>query len=215
MVNYGNGKIYKIEPIQGGDIYIGSTTKQYLSQRMDEHRSKYKKFNEGKRNYNTTSFEIFRKYGVENCRIILLESVNAENKHELQAREAYYIKTLECVNKCVPLRTKTEWGQDNADSIKEQKQNYYKQNKIDINRKHEKYYALNKEKILEHKKAKYEEDKVSILEKCKNYRQANKEKITAHLKELITCECGSSVSKRNKASHLKTKKHTDFMANKN
>ena len=33
MVNYNNGKIYKIEPVNGeeGDIYIGSTTKEYLS----------------------------------------------------------------------------------------------------------------------------------------------------------------------------------------
>ena len=41
MVNYNNGKIYKIEPIvdhDEGDIYIGSTTKQYLSMRMDKHR---------------------------------------------------------------------------------------------------------------------------------------------------------------------------------
>ena len=32
MVNYNNGKIYKIEPIvdhDEGDIYFGSTTKQY------------------------------------------------------------------------------------------------------------------------------------------------------------------------------------------
>ena len=35
MTNYNNGKIYMIEPIceyEVGDIYIGSTTKQYLSQ---------------------------------------------------------------------------------------------------------------------------------------------------------------------------------------
>ena len=41
MVNYSNGKVYKIEPISGGeegDVYIGSTTKRYLSQRMNTHR---------------------------------------------------------------------------------------------------------------------------------------------------------------------------------
>ena len=36
-INYANGKIYKIEPkgvmIDDGDIYIGCTTKEYLSQR--------------------------------------------------------------------------------------------------------------------------------------------------------------------------------------
>ena len=35
MTNYNNGKIYKIEPIceyDEGDIYIGSTTKEYRSE---------------------------------------------------------------------------------------------------------------------------------------------------------------------------------------
>ena len=51
MVNYNNGKIYKIEPIvdhDEGDIYIGSTTKHYLSQRMDKHRGNYKSWKNGK-----------------------------------------------------------------------------------------------------------------------------------------------------------------------
>ena len=44
MVNYNNGKIYKIEPMcdhDEGDLYAGSTTKQYLSQCMGTHRSGY------------------------------------------------------------------------------------------------------------------------------------------------------------------------------
>ena len=44
--DYSKGKIYKIEPIcdhDEGDIYIGSTTKEYLSQRMTLHRNDYKK----------------------------------------------------------------------------------------------------------------------------------------------------------------------------
>lgn len=39
MVNYKDGKIYKIVSSQTAKIYIGSTTKKYLSQRMDDHRS--------------------------------------------------------------------------------------------------------------------------------------------------------------------------------
>ena len=60
MVNYNNGKIYKIEPLNAeeGDIYIGSTTKKYLSQRIDYHRSNYKRFLIGK-GYVTTSFKLF------------------------------------------------------------------------------------------------------------------------------------------------------------
>ena len=51
MVNYNNGKVYKIEPIcehEEGEIYIGSTTKDYLSKRMVEHRNKYKMYKSGK-----------------------------------------------------------------------------------------------------------------------------------------------------------------------
>ena len=51
MVNYNNGKIYLIEPIDGedGDVYVGSTTKIYLSQRMSEHRNSYNLWKQGKR----------------------------------------------------------------------------------------------------------------------------------------------------------------------
>ncbi len=42
MVNYQNGKIYKIQDIGGNMCYIGSTTKDFLSKRMVEHRSAYK-----------------------------------------------------------------------------------------------------------------------------------------------------------------------------
>ena len=45
--NYNKGKIYKIEPIcdhDEGDIYIGSTTKDYLSQRMVFHKGDYIKW---------------------------------------------------------------------------------------------------------------------------------------------------------------------------
>ena len=42
--DYSQGKIYKIEPTcdhEVRDIYIGSTTKQYLSQQMTNHRKQY------------------------------------------------------------------------------------------------------------------------------------------------------------------------------
>jgi hypothetical protein len=134
MVNYNNGKIYKIEPIcehDECDIYIGSTTKQYLSQRMDKHRSNYKSYKNGK-SHNITSFIIFDKYGVENCDIILLENVNANSKDELHIREAHYIKTLKCVNKCIPLRTKKEYNKENKDEISIKKKDYRKQNREKI-----------------------------------------------------------------------------------
>ena len=61
MVNYSNGKIYKIEPLEGeeGDVYIGSTTKQYLSQRMVEHRDSYKRWKSGAKIGKTSSYILF------------------------------------------------------------------------------------------------------------------------------------------------------------
>jgi hypothetical protein len=58
MTDYTKTKIYKIESHLGDKIYIGSTTKEYLSQRMDSHRGNYKVWKDGKIN-KTTSFELF------------------------------------------------------------------------------------------------------------------------------------------------------------
>ena len=117
MTNYSNGKIYKIEPINGedGDVYIGSTTKEYLSQRMTAHRYDYKRYLEGKFN-NVTSFKLFDKYGIDNCKIILLELVNANSKDELHAREAHHIKLMTCVNRNIPLQTPKEHYEANKDA---------------------------------------------------------------------------------------------------
>ena len=93
MVNYNNGKIYKIESHCGDKVYIGSTTKEYLSQRMDAHRRGYKQWKNGTTHF-LTAFIIFDEYGLENCKIILLEACICNTKDELYAREAHYIKLL-------------------------------------------------------------------------------------------------------------------------
>ena len=136
MINYNNGKIYKIEPIVEHDedeIYVGSTTKHYLSQRMVNHRSDYKRYIEGKTKYIFSSFKLFDKYGVENCEISLIETVNANSNDGLKAREKYYIQLLKCVNKNIPNRTHEEYleyykeyRENNKDKIKEQSREYYK-----------------------------------------------------------------------------------------
>ena len=68
-INYQNGKIYKIQSHVGDKIYIGSTTKQYLSQRMDRHRNKYKGWKKGKERL-TNSFLLFDEYGLEICEVV-------------------------------------------------------------------------------------------------------------------------------------------------
>ena len=156
MVNYENSKIYKIESLKGNLVYIGSTTKEYLSQRMDTHRMCYKRWKEGKTN-KTTSFDVFDAYGVENCSIILLETCPCKSKDELYAREAHYIKSLECVNRCVPGRTK---------------ETNYKE-----------YYEKHKDRIHEYKKQWHESNRELNLEKKRQWREANKDIVNEKQRE--------------------------------
>ena len=124
MVNYKNGKIYKIEAMNGedGDIYVGSTTKEYLSQRMDTHRSGYNFWKKTSKKY-IASFSIFEKYGIENCNIFLLEIVKCDTKDELRAKEGIYIKSLSCVNKVIAGRSKKEY----TENFKEKFELYHKE----------------------------------------------------------------------------------------
>ena len=57
MVNYNESKIYKIISNCGDLIYVGSTTKKYLSSRLAEHKHNYKGYKEGTRT-NITSFQL-------------------------------------------------------------------------------------------------------------------------------------------------------------
>ena len=105
MVKYSNSKVYKIIGNVDNSIeYIGSTRKQYLSQRMDTHRSAYKRWKNGKGEFRT-SFNVFEKYGIENCSIILLEQCdNIKTKDQLLARERYYMEqSPNCTNKMRPI----------------------------------------------------------------------------------------------------------------
>lgn len=154
MTNYNNSKIYKIKPIcehDEGEIYIGSTNRQNLSTRMIEHKYQYKRWKKGLRT-KTMCFDIFDKYCINNVEIILIESVNANNKNELLEREAYYIKTLKCVNKNIPNRTKKEYRTDNQDKIYSVKKIYNEKNKEKIKKQKQNYYIQNRENILEQKK---------------------------------------------------------------
>lgn len=144
MVNYSNGKIYKIEALDGddGDIYIGSTTKKYLSQRMDSHRSNYKSWLNGI-GTKISAYDIFDKYGIDNCKIYLLEKVNCKSNDELVAREGFYVKSMTCVNKNIPGRNIKEWYMDNKTRLKDK----YESNKDDILVQRKIYHANNKDKI--------------------------------------------------------------------
>jgi hypothetical protein len=175
MVNYSNGKIYKIEAINAPDdekVYIGSTTKQYLSQRMDKHRSDYRNWKDGNEKYSKiTSFDLFDKYGIENCVIVLIELVNANSKDELLAREKHFIKTMNSINKLLPKMDKEEKY--------EQRHKYYESNKERIKM----YQEKNKEIIKEVRKERERINQDVIKVKTKAYKDNHKEELKIKRKE--------------------------------
>ena len=195
MVNYSLGKVYKIEPINGGeegDVYVGSTSLKLLSMRLSNHRATYRRWKEGKTK-NVSSYELFEKYGVDNCHIILLESVNASNNDELFARERHWIQTIKCVNKVVVGRTEKEWYHDIKGTPAGDRYRECAKKSRDARKENKKQYD-------------------------KKYRDACKEKTVQYQKEYrnnnprfqIQCECGGNFMSHFKSRHLQTKKHQQY-----
>ena len=82
MVNYQNGKIYKIESIEGKCMYIGSTC-QKLCMRLSSHRR------DMKYNLNVSSKEVLK---YDDAKIYLIVNYPCNNKEELHREEGKYIK---------------------------------------------------------------------------------------------------------------------------
>jgi len=80
-------------------------------------------------------------------------------------------------------------------------------NKKIAGRTQQEYREENKEEIIAHKKKYYEENKEEIIANVKKYREENKEEINAK----HTCECGGKYTQHHKSSHMKTKKHQDYI----
>jgi len=96
MPNYAQGKIYQISSPNTEKIYIGSTTKKYLSERLVKHRSDLKLYKDKKRPRKTTSFQIIE---AGDAIITLLELFPCQTKDELTAREGEWIR--ENIDICV------------------------------------------------------------------------------------------------------------------
>jgi hypothetical protein len=159
MVTFGNSKIYKITSSQSGQIYIGSTTKKYLSQRLVAHKASYKRFTKGC-GAKTMSYDILQ---YDDAQILLLEELpDCKSKDELRAREQEWIEHNKeiCVNKHSAHGLDTEKAQA----------------------RHKAYYVANTEKVKQYQTDNAEHLKATKLEwvkqnpeKIKEYNDKNKE----------------------------------------
>lgn len=156
VVDYNNGKIYTIRSHQTEDIYIGSTCSP-LHKRLYFHKTNLKSWNKTNKRY-MTSFEIMK---YDDAYIELLEDYPCPSKTHLNRREGRFIRNMDCVNKFVAGRTKSEYYQDNKEDIAQQKKQYYQDNKEHILLKQKKKYMNNKEEIAQ----RYKDNKEQILQK--------------------------------------------------
>ena len=94
---------------------------------MAEHRKDYKRFKTGVATVVCASFKLLDEYGIENCKIELIEAYPCENKEELRKREGYWIKTEDCINKNVAGRTYKEYREEHRTRLLELHREYMKQ----------------------------------------------------------------------------------------
>jgi len=107
MIDYQQGKIYKIECNVTGKVYIGSTCEPILARRLAGHIKNYKRYLNGKSNY-VSSFDVLQN---GNYDIVLIESYPCNSKDELHARERYHTNNIDCVNKIKNQGMKNEIGE--------------------------------------------------------------------------------------------------------
>ena len=194
MNRYDKGKIYKIVSPDFKKCYIGSTT-ETLSKRMERHRKYYKTYLEtGK--VDTRSCRLFDEYGIENCKILLIQYYPCERKEELLRKEGEYIQATECVNKNVAGRTHKEYKDTYKEYFQQKQRENYEKNK-DYNKQRDKTYR--------------EQHKEYIQERTKQFYQDNKERILARQTRPFHCVCGTTCCRNVKARHFRSQKHQDWL----
>ena len=150
MNRYSKGKIYKVVDIGHNKMYIGSTVES-LSKRMERHRSKYKEYLRGDGD-NTRVYWLFDEFGVENCKIELIENYPCNSREELEAQEGKHQQSNKCINKVIAGRTVQEYLQDEYDYISFQKKIYRElhpeQRKGESQRRYEKLKHILSEKYI-------------------------------------------------------------------
>tara|TARA_R100000951_G_scaffold65420_1_gene55208 strand:- start:45 stop:533 length:489 start_codon:yes stop_codon:yes gene_type:complete len=146
-------KVYAIRSHQTEEIYIGSTC-DTLPKRFYSHKRHFKRYQNGKAHY-ITSFKMLE---YPDARIELLENCPCNDKNELTRREGELIRANpNCVNKQIAGRTRRQYLEDNAETIKAYWKEYQQANTHKLKEKHDcpcggKYTTANQAQHLKTKK---------------------------------------------------------------
>jgi hypothetical protein len=153
-IDYRNGKIYKVWSLLGIEIYIGSSAQKLLSSRMNNHRNNYNYWKAGNHNNSskTMVYDLFDKFGIENCQIELIEKFPCNDYLELEAREGHHQRLHGdiIVNKQIAGRTLAEYNIDNKDRLKAKARQYKSDNAEELKKKADAKYTCECGSIIRH-----------------------------------------------------------------
>lgn len=136
---YKTGNIYKIIHNQSDIIYIGSTFNT-LRDRFSQHKSSFKKYLNNE-NAEIAIFPYFKKFGIENFKIILIKEYQVCDKKALFMWETLWMNKLKNINKQRAFQPLLKEQNRQTDII-------YRQNNKNKKAEYDKKYReINKEKI--------------------------------------------------------------------
>ena len=146
MNKYEKGKIYMITDIAYTKFYYGSTCEN-LQRRFGRHKDIYKNYLQGKNSYIHSICLLFDEFGVDNCKIELVELYPTTSKIELLQREGHYIKHNNCINKVVAGRTSADYYQDHKEQYAKWNRDWHSNNRDRTRQRKQENYQKNIDKL--------------------------------------------------------------------
>lgn len=219
MTEYRIGRVYKIVAIEGSECYVGSTFNT-TRDRLKNHKGDYLRFKNGK-THHTSVMDLFSKYGVDGCRMVLIKEYEVIDRRHLETKELLWMKKLKSINKIQPfdggkrcrdvrcMKYREEHVEERRTYAKEHGKKYYAEHKEEI-----KAYRDGRKDIRREYDKEYRTKNAERCQaRCRNYYNEHKEKIMEYQLEKIDClDCGIKVCRYYIPRHNKTQKHLKNLA---
>lgn len=176
---------------------------------MSDHKSHYRWFLKSDNRERVTSFMLFEKYGVDNCRIEEIEHLIFNNKRELLEREQHHIQTNMCVNKLNPIKRTPEEEKERARKWFEDRKEEHREITCECgdtySYKHKSRHMQSAKHLAIINGTLPTEEEIEKKEADRKQRQKEWQAIKH------TCECGGCYNNSNKSQHVKSQKHKTWM----
>ena len=150
-----------------------------------EHRRDYKKYcndNDKTKAY-PRSMMLFDEYGIDNCKIELIEDYPTDKREDLLRRQGFHIKNTDCLNKIVSGRTKKEYYDDTREHHLEHQKQHRLDNLENYKAKDKAYGEKYKEKINARQRQAYQEKRGERIEAMCKYREEHKAQLRKQQRE--------------------------------